>query len=78
MHPVHEMLVSRVYPLLIWISASVVNPDALVLSDLGFINLDIDDLTGFDFLEFVSIIKEEESLIMLIRIPLKPQGLAIA
>jgi hypothetical protein len=72
------MLVSRVYPLLIWISASVVNADALVLSDLGFVDLDIDDLTGFDFLELVSIIKEEESLIMLIRIPLKPQGLAIA
>jgi hypothetical protein len=72
------MLVGRVYPLLVWVSASVDNADSLVLSNLGLVDLDIGYLTGFNFLELKSVIKEEKSLIMQIKIPLKPQGLAIA
>lgn len=67
MHPVHEVFVCGIDPLLIWVPTSVLDSDALVLGDLGLVDFDIGDLVGVYFFEFKSVVKEKESLIMLIK-----------
>ena len=78
MHPVHKVLVGGVDPLLVWVTASVVDSNALVLGDLILVDFDIGDLVDIYFFELESVVKEKECLIMLIKIPLNPQGLAMA
>lgn len=63
MHPVHKMLVGGVDPLFVWISALVVDTNALMFGDSALINFDIGSLTGINFFELEGVIKEEEGLI---------------
>jgi hypothetical protein len=72
------VLVGRVDPLLVWVAASVVDSNALVLGDLSLVDFDVSDLVDIYFFELESVVKEKECLIMLIKIPLNPQGLAMA